>query len=343
MLSCRTPFRLLAVTFALTVCATACSSSDEDADGATASTTTAEPTAVTEAATSSTSTPEAAPTTVAGIPPLFAGERVVAIGSNVWPIVGDLLALGVTPVAIYSQLGNQEQPDYLTEAYGDVLADVPVTLVSLTELNPEELATLDADRVVMPAFFEAVIGGNPIFTELLGDGAVYVEVQDWRSSLGTIAEAGGIDADVAIADLEAVYETRVAEIAASLDYDPAEVVFNTFQWNEDGTYLAAFSELPIVQIVSELGFQLHPSLGATGPTPPQSQETVTDMDADLVFVQVRNVDFDSLPDDPLWSTTSVAATGNVFERFQFGQQAGWLETLELLDQLAEELPRYSPS
>ncbi|MEM9467197.1 MAG: ABC transporter substrate-binding protein [Actinomycetota bacterium] len=308
----------------------------DDASGATDDT-------APETASEPTEDPEPAPTTIPAAPPVFEGERVVAIGSNVWPIVGDLLSLGVTPVAIYSQLGNQEQPDYITEAYGEVLADVPVTYLNIAEISPEEILLLQPDRVVMPDFFEALITVDPVWSEALStdDAAIYIPVRNWQGSLGVLSEAAGTNADAAIAELQATYDARIAQIAASLDYDPAEVLFNTFQWNEDGTYLPTLRDAPIVQIADELGFQIHPSLVVEN-GPPLSQETVTEMDADLVFIQVRNVDFDSLATDPLWSLTEAGRTGNTFERFQFGQQAGWLETLELLDLLAAELPRYQP-
>ncbi|MEM7141369.1 MAG: hypothetical protein AAF548_10085 [Actinomycetota bacterium] len=333
----RTP-RLLGAFVALLMLAAACSSSDTGETTA--------PVTVTEPTTTTVDDTEPdedipAPTTIPDAPAVFEGERVVAIGSNVWPIVGDLLSLGVTPVAIYSQLGNQEQPAYITEAYGAQLADVPVSYINLTELSPEEILLLEPDRVVMPDFFENLIATSDVWQTVLenGDNAIFIPVRNWQGSLGALAAAAGTDADASIADLQTQYDARVAAIADSLDYDPAEVLFNTFQWNEDGTYIPTLRDAPIVQIAEELGFQLHPLLRDESGVP-LSLETVRDMDADLVFIQVRNIDFASSSTDPLWSTTEVAASGNVFQRFQFGQQAGWLETLELLDLLAVELPRY---
>lgn len=334
--------RALAVALTALLVASACGGSsadgDETASSAAASASTAD---ATETADDESAEVEPTTSTVPEAPAVFEGERVVAIGSNVWPIVGDLLSLGVTPVAIYSQVGNQEQPDYLTDAYGEQLAGVEVKLVNLAEINPEEILLLEPDRVVMPEFFQALVAGNEVWNSVLADGdaAVYVPVRNWQGSLGALAAAAGTTADATVAELQTTYDERVAEIAASLDYDPSELTFNTFQWNEDDTYLPTLIDAPIVRVADELGFQLHPSLTADI-TPPQSQETVTDMDADLVFIQVRNVEFASVVADPLWSTTTVAASGNVFERFQFGQQAGWLETVELLDLLAVELPRY---
>ncbi|MEM8924168.1 MAG: hypothetical protein AAGD35_11765 [Actinomycetota bacterium] len=336
------PMAAVALAAALVLAACGSSSSDDTADSSSDR-------ATAPATTGSTTEPsqtddEPPPTTIPEAPAVFEGERVVAIGSNVWPIVGDLLALGVTPIAIYSQLGNQEQPDYITRAYGEQLADVEISYINLAELSPEELLLLEPDRVVMPEFFQGLVAGNEVWNSVLADGdnAVFVPVRNWQGSLAVLAEAAGENADPAIAELQAAYDRRLAEIATSLDYDPGEVLFNTFQWNEDGTYLPTRRDAPIVQIADELGFMLHPSL-VPDISPPLSQETVTDMDADLVFIQMRNVPFASLADDPLWSTTAVAASGNVFERFQYGQQAGWLETVELLDQLAEELPLYRGS
>ncbi|MEM8707906.1 MAG: hypothetical protein AAGE98_15685, partial [Actinomycetota bacterium] len=296
------------------------------------------------AATDDDAASEPAPTTVPQAPPVFEGERVVAIGSNVWPIVGDLLALGVTPVAIYSQLGNQEMPDYIAGPYGDQLADTEITYLNIVEISPEEILLLQPDRVVMPEFFRGLVQTNPVWSEVLAeeDNAVFTPVLNWQASLGTIAAAAGESADATVAELQAIYDARIAELAASLPYDPADVLFNTFQWNEDGTYLPTRQDAPIVQVAEQLGFQIHPSLVPEN-GPPLSQETVTEMDADLVFIQVRNVEFESLATDPLWSLTQSGQTRNTFERVQFGQQAGWLETLELLDLLAEELPRYQPS
>ncbi|MEM1332209.1 MAG: hypothetical protein AAGG08_02025 [Actinomycetota bacterium] len=283
------------------------------------------------------------PATAIPVPPVFEGEDILVVGSNAWPHVGDLLALGVTPVSVFTALGNQEQPGYITESYGDVMADVPINYVDLLTLNPEAIAAVDFDRAVLAGFFEQVLAGQEIWLEVLGDDVIYLPATDWRESIGILVEAAGENGAPALAELEAEYQRRIDEIAASLTYDPSDVVFNTFQWNEDGTYLSGLRQLPIVQIVSELGFQLHPSLEVDFTTPPKSQETVTDMDADLLFVQVRFVEFESFQADPLWQTTSVAQTDNVFERFQYGQQAGWLETLALLDQLAVDLPRYQPA
>ncbi|MEM9203742.1 MAG: hypothetical protein AAGC53_19035 [Actinomycetota bacterium] len=354
------PNRLLTLLLTVTLIASACSGADEataPVDDESSSTVSASGTAASQSTSASASEPTddpttttaapaddepaPAPTTIPDAPVIFDGERIVAIGSNVWPIVGDLLSVGVTPVAIYSQLGNQEQPDYITEAYGEQLADVPVTYLNIAEISPEDILQLAPDRVVMPEFFRNLINANPVWSEVLAEdgAAVYIPVRNWQGSLGALADAAGESADGAIAELQVIYDDRIAAIAASLDYDPTSVRFNTFQWNEDGTYLPTLADAPIVQIARELGFEIHESL-SPDISPPLSQETVTDMDADIVFIQVRNVEFDTLSTDPLWSLTGAAQRGNTFERFQFGQQAGWLETLELLDLLAEALPRY---
>ncbi len=349
------------VVMAGSLIAAACSSSTDDSSATDATTnTTPPPAAATSESTATTTTPTAAVTTtadtvatagttaaalvtIADVPAVFEGERVAVIGSNAWPLVGNLLALGVTPAAIYSQLGNQEQPGYLTESFGEELAEVPVQYVDLASLNPEELARVGADRVVLPAFFEPIIADNPIWQQVIdgGAGAVYVPATDWRGSLQALVDASGVDASATLAELDAEYDVRVEAIADSLDYDPSPVTFNTFQWNEDGTFIPTLRAAPIVQVMSDLGFQLHPSLAESNDGP-VSLETVPSMDADLVAIQVRGVEYDSLAADPLWSTTSAATSGNQFERFQFGQQGGWLEMLALLDQLAVELPRYQP-
>ena len=107
------------------------------------------------------------------------------------------------------------------------------------------------------------------------------------------------------------------------------------------TTIVTTADEPIVAVMSDQGFEPHPSLAESNDGT-VSLETATGMGADLVATQVRGIAYDSLTTDPLWATTSAATSSNQFERFQFGQQGRWLEMLAPLDRLAVELPRDQP-
>ncbi|MEM1334398.1 MAG: hypothetical protein AAGG08_13180 [Actinomycetota bacterium] len=275
---------------------------------------------------------------------LYEGERVAVLGSNPWPIVGELLSLGVTPAVVLGQEGRDGLPDYLAERYGSELADTEVIYDNLFSPNAENLAQVEFDRVLAPDFFEQFISGNEVALGLLGgeEAMVYVDVQFWPGVTRTVIDGAGVDPEPVLAARQAEYEALLAELAASLPYDPTEVEFSTFQWNEDGSIGNGTRDIPMVQVLTALGFVPHPTLNIEEFVD-FSAERVLDLDADLVYTQIRGVTFQSFLDDPLWSTSDAARRGNVFQRFQYAQQAGWVETLTLLDQLAAELPTYEPA
>ncbi|MEM1332210.1 MAG: ABC transporter substrate-binding protein [Actinomycetota bacterium] len=266
------------------------------------------------------------------------GEVVVAFGSNVWPVVEDLLVVGIAPDVIVRNEGSQDAPAYLTDRFGDEIAAAEMFEMNLLNPSIETFAAVGGDVLAVPREFE------PFLTaELLDlfDTVVFTKLDDWRVSVGSVVENTGADPSILDA-LEAEYDARVTEVQAATSLDLASLSLSVFainnvqvspdSRNSPGAAAAVDVGLRPVDAMQDVPTRENPLL---------SLEEITQMDADLVFFNVRStISLDELEQDPLWQTTDAFANGTVYPGVSEWRQAGFLGTMTVFDELERALLDY---
>ncbi|MEM9746415.1 MAG: ABC transporter substrate-binding protein [Actinomycetota bacterium] len=266
-------------------------------------------------------------------------EVVVALGANVWPIVGDLLALGIEPDAIVRNETSQGRPDYLDDPFGDVIdqaTDIPVVL---TALNAEELAAVGGTVLAAPSAFEPVI--PPELLDLY-ETVIFTDLFDWRTSLEAIVD--GIGEDQAVLDeFDALYADRLADVAAAIGPDVAELTFSFWSAGADGTATVFPTTGPGAKVLLDLGLTPIPLMPTEPGNAILSLEEVDQLDADVVFFSDRSsTPVEDLGSLPIWATTGAQQDGRVFEVSNAWNQGGWFDTLSVFDDLEAIFADFEP-
>ncbi len=278
-----------------------------------------------------TATSDPVPTSVsASVEP---AERILALGEE--PVLADLLALGVRPIASSANVVI----DGRFVGLGDLDSDGIEALVS-TEPNLEQLASIDADVVVATEFVVDRLGRNVL--EGLGrlvvipDGDPEVQVRALADAFDRHAEA-----DDLLAELDdAVAEGRSALGDANLAVSVATVY--------PGPTVAAWVDGPvdIPDTLLAMGVTLRPGsgdvAGAEGGRVFLSEEQLGLLDADaIVALQSDHVDGEAeavrdIAQDPLWSRLPAVAANRVITIDRLGY-FGIAGRIRLVGDLVEAL------
>ncbi|MEL6893908.1 MAG: hypothetical protein AAFP84_20125 [Actinomycetota bacterium] len=270
-----------------------------------------------------------------GRPAAVEDSIVVAFGSNVWPVVEDLLVVGIAPDVIVRNEGSQDAPAYLIERFGEEIGAAAIMEMNLLNPSIEAFAAIGGDVLAVPREFEPFLPAELVD---LFDLVVFTKLDDWRLSVGTIVDTTGADAEI-LDELEAVYAARVAEVQAATALDLASLSISTFAINGEqaspdsrqgpGARAAIALGLQPIEVMLDVPNRENPSL---------SLEELTSLDADLVFYNVRSqTELDELLADPLWQQTSAFANETTYPGVSEWRQSGFLGTLFVLDELEAAL------
>lgn len=209
-------------------------------------------------------------------------------------LLADVLALGVVPGSSTTTLDAASGLD----AY-DVSS---IVALSATEPNIEQLAALEPDMILAPAFVTDAVGYETLDAVA---PTIAIPAGDWREQLTFVAAALGAEtrADDLLADYDeavAGARERVLEGAASRPVSMATIY--------PGPQLAFWIDGPTTfpQTALDLGVRLVPSgadydtIGAAEGRVYVSQEVIGDLSApDLVLVQSSRVEGESVAYDEM--------------------------------------------
>jgi len=226
-----------------------------------------------------------------------------------------MVALGVTPLAAGTQ-GGTVQSGFAPHLDGLTEGVQPLPWVG--GAPAEAIAALEPDLIFAPDAESA---------ELLADIAPTVPagavVEGWKDDFRYIAAVLGRDEEGArlLEEYEAdaaQLRDRLAPVLAGRTVASPQVAYDHTQVYVDGR--DAFSS----EVLTELGVMLAPMVteAATGENVAVSLERLPEIDADILFWQVRQRDKDGRRDiagldlvkkSPLWNRIPAVAAGTVFE------------------------------
>ena len=271
-------------------------------------------------------------------PASLEGQTVNAFGSNVWPVVEDLLVVGIAPDVIVRNEGSQDAPGYLTDRYGDEIAAAELMEMNLLQPSVEAFAAVGGDVLAVPGEFEPFLPADLL---ALFDTVIFTRLDDWRTSVGSIVENAGADPEI-LNELDEVYEARVVEVQSATGLDTSSLTISTFSIN--GEQVVPDSRRgPGVTAAIDVGLQ---PVDVMQDVPNREQqglslEEITQLDADLVFYNVRSQEgLDELLRNPLWQQTSAFANETPYPGVSEWRQSGYLGTLSVLNELEAALIDY---
>jgi iron complex transport system substrate-binding protein len=225
-----------------------------------------------------------------------------------------MLALGVTPVAAGTQ-GGTVASGFAPHLEG--LVDGVERLAWVDGAPVERIAALRPDLIFAPDADSAELLSG--IAPTVPAGAV---VEDWKGDLRYIAAVLGLDegADRLLEEYErdaADLRDRLEPLLAGRTVASPQVAYDHSQVYIDGA--DAFSS----QVLTELGMTLAPMVtGATADPIAVSFERLPEIDADILFWQVRQKDEDGSRDtagltlasrSALWDRIPAVEAGTVFE------------------------------
>ncbi|MEM9204568.1 MAG: hypothetical protein AAGC53_23240 [Actinomycetota bacterium] len=260
------------------------------------------------------------------------------MGSNVWPVVEDLLVVGIVPDFIIRNEGSQDVPVYLDAAYGDEIASIESYEMNILAPNLELFLSLGAEVLVAPIEFQ------PFLPEDLMepfDQIIFTQLDNWRASVGRVVEGSGADPSI-LDDLDARYLARVAEVQGATSLDLPSLTISTFASN-NGQVFPDSRQGPGMRAAIDVG--LTPvAIAEDVPNreqPGVSLEEILQVDADLVFYNVRSqLTAEELAENALWQTGVAARNDTVYPGVSEWRQGGFFGTLFVLDELEAALLDY---
>lgn len=219
-------------------------------------------------------------------------QRIIALNEGV---MANLLALGVTPVAV-SDYANRDYAGYLgdTSAIASVGTPDGPNFEAMLALNPDLILGMpsDVDEQTRPLFEEiAPLAISP------SDSA------DWRGTFSFAAEATG-KSDRAASILGRT-EARLAAFREAYAAQASDETIAIIRSRAD-SFNIYNRESFIAELVKEAGLRMPPAFDEIEPWNSMSLENITLLTGDKLFVMVRNEResgaFRELSASPLWQT-----------------------------------------
>lgn len=242
------------------------------------------------------------------------------------------MAVGVKPVGSVEGRGQSTLPSYLLDQLDGV-----TSIGSIAEPNPEAIAALDPDLILVGSPIPPVAALLPDLSQVAPVIVTYAPDSDWKTALNRVADALNRteEAEAFLAD----YDARVAELAAAKPADLNEVTI--VRWRADGMVIMlpnAFSS----QVLAEVGMtrpEAHAELTGSHPvhTDIISQEQWELLDYDAVFGGGLGPDgaalYEETLQDPLMQALDVVANGHVVvgDGLVWGSVGGPFAALAVLD------------
>ncbi len=246
-------------------------------------------------------------------------SEVPADPQRIVSVIGDIdfeamLALGVTPIAAGTQGGGATSG---FSPHIDSALTIDVTPLAWTDGTPyEEIAALDPDLIFAP---------DQESYDLLSEIAPTVPrgtwtSAEWKDDFVYVGEVLGLadEAESMIAD----YDQRVEEISTELagTIGDVNVASPQVSYDDSGVSVAGPDQFSSV-VLTELGFTLAPVVSAgDGWSTELSHERLPDIDADILFWQVRQDDngepntaaLTNVEDNPLWTQLLAVQSDQVY-------------------------------
>lgn len=234
-------------------------------------------------------------------------KRVVVLGVAT---LGDALALGVKPVGTILYFNKSNAPPYLEGK----LEGIP-TVGRGNQPNLETILSLNPDLIIMMNQNQGSYDKlSQIAPTVVDDWFGYA---DWKDHFNFVARALGKSEKAE--EVWANYEQRIEKLKVALpdNYEEIEVSFIRVCCGRLATDVKnSFSG----QILDDIGFSRPPAQDTEtkGGLMFFSEELITDMDGDVIFVVVDREDkdaekmFEKLKQNPLWNKLEVVQKGKVY-------------------------------
>ncbi|MEM7117543.1 MAG: ABC transporter substrate-binding protein [Chloroflexota bacterium] len=220
------------------------------------------------------------------------------------------MAVGLKPIGSVDGRGQSTLPSYLLDQLDGV-----TSIGSIAEPNPEAIAVLDPDLILVGSPIPPVQALLPDLSEVAPVIVTFPPGSDWKTALDGVADA--LNRSNEAAAFLADYDARVAELAAAKPADLNEATI--VRWRADGMVIMlpnAFSS----QVLAEVGIgRPHAHADLTGFHPVHtdiiSQEQWELLNYDALFGGGLGPDgaalYEETLQDPLMQALDVVAAGHV--------------------------------
>lgn len=234
-------------------------------------------------------------------------KRVVVLGV---PTLGNALALGVKPVGTILYFNKSNAPPYLEGK----LESIP-TVGRGNQPNLETILSLNPDLIIMMNQNQGSYDKLSQIAPTVADD--WYGYSDWKDHFNFVARALGKTEKAE--ENWANYEQQIKQLKAALpdNYEKIEVSFIRVCCGRLATDVKnSFSG----QIFNDIGFSRPPAQDTEtqGGLMFFSQELITDMDGDVIFIAVDREDkdaekmFEKLKQNPLWNKLEAVQKGKVY-------------------------------